>query len=149
MVGLLGRYRNQDTVARLERVLAGAGQDPVSSRTVRSPQRRLRKLSSDEVNELVQLRSDGTEINELAIKFGVNRDTVMRHLQNEGVPKQRWPGRTLTPECLQEAGQLYASGLSAIKVAQQFGVDRRYLRRVLPEAGFPLRAPGRRKASSD
>lgn len=145
-VGLLSRYRNQDTVARLERVLAGAGQDGVSDRTVPSL-RRLRRLSVDEVRELVKARNQGAEINQLAERFDINRDTVMRQLQNEGVPKQRWQGRTLTPERLEAAGQLYASGLSAIKVAEQFGVDRRYLRRVLPDAGFPLRPPGRRKSS--
>jgi DNA invertase Pin-like site-specific DNA recombinase len=99
------------------------------------------------VNELVRLRSEGTEINQLAGQFGINRDTVMRRLQKERVPQQRWQGRTLDPERLEEAGQLYASGLSAIVVAEKFGVDRRYVRRVLPAAGFPLRPPGRRKAS--
>jgi DNA invertase Pin-like site-specific DNA recombinase len=105
-------------------------------------------LSADEVNELVRLRNSGTEINELAERFGINRDTVMRHLQHAGVPKQRWQGRTLDPEQLEEAGQLYASGVSATVVAEQFGVDRRYLRRVLPKAGFSLRPPGRQSAQS-
>jgi hypothetical protein len=57
--------------------------------------------------ELVRLRSEGTEINEVD-----------------------------------------ASGVSVVVVAERFGVDRRYLRRALPEAGFRLRPPGRRKAQS-
>jgi transposase-like protein len=144
-VELLSRYRNQGTVAELQRLVAGAGQDPVSDRTVRS-QRRLRRLSVDEVRELVKARNQGAEINQLAEQFDINRDTVMRHMQQAGVPKQRWQGRTLSPERLEEAGQLYASGVSVIKVAEQFAVDRRYLRKVLPDAGFPFRSPGRQKA---
>ncbi len=121
----------------------------MSDRTVQSPRRRLRKLCSDEVNDLVRLRFEGTEINELAERFGVNRATIMRQLQKAGVAKQLWQGRTLSPERLQAAGQPYASGVSAIVVAEQFGVDRRYLRKVLPAAGFPLRVPGRQKRSSE
>jgi transposase-like protein len=102
----------------------------------------------DEVRELVKDRNHGAEINQLAERFGVNRDTIMRQLQKTGVPKQRWQGRTLTPERLQEAGRLYASGLSVVAVAEQFDVDRRYLRMGLPAAGFPLRPPGRKKAQS-
>lgn len=144
MVGLISRYRNRDTQYRLECLIAGEGRDRPSDRTVRS-QRRCQQLSVEQVRELVKAREQGAEINELAEQFGVDRSTVLEHLKREGVPGRRWPGRTLDPERLEEAGRLYQSGVSAIRVAEQFGVDRRYLRDALREAGVAIRAPGRRR----
>ena len=69
----------------------------------------------------------------------------MEHLRKRGVPNRRWAGRTLDDAGLQRAGQLYESGMRVELVADEFGVDRRYLRRELPKAGFPMRRPGQRK----
>jgi len=146
-VGLLGRYRNQETLARLERVLAGAGRDGPSARTVRS-QRRLQRLNMEEVRELVKARVSGAEIDDLAERFGIGRTTVIEHLKREGVPGRRWPGRTLNAAQLEEAGRLYETGLNLIAVAERFGVDRRYLRKALPVAGFTIRKAGQQKRQS-
>jgi hypothetical protein len=81
----------------------------------------------------------------LAERFGIGRNTVMAHLEREGVPGRRWPGRALNPEQLEAAGQLYETGLNLIAVVEQFNVDRRYLRKALPAAGFMLRRPGQQK----
>ena len=148
-VELLGSYSNPDIVSRLERILAGAGRDRLSTRTVRSPRRIQRKLTPDEVSDLVVLRGDGWEIDALAQRFGIGRSTVMEHLKRAGVTGRRWQGRTLSPEQLEEGGRLYETGLNLIAVAEQFDVDRRYLRRALPEAGFPIRRAGQQKRQSD
>ena len=50
-------------------------------------------------------------------------------------------------EQLSDAGRLYESGMNLITVAEQFGVDRRYLRHALPEAGFAVRRGGQQKRS--
>jgi hypothetical protein len=121
------------------------GRDRPSTRTVRSPRRIQRKLTPDEVSDLVELRRNGCEIDALAERFGVGRSTVMEQLKRAGVPGRRWQGRTLSPEQLEEAGRLYESGLNLIAVAEQFDVDRRYLRRALPSAGFAVRNAGQRK----
>ena len=112
--------------------------DPVPVR------RSQRRLGPDEVAALAEARQEGAEINELAERFGVHRATVIAHLERAGVAGRRRQGRTLSPEQVQEAGQLYVSGLSLIEVGERFDVDRRYLRRALPSAGFALRPPGRR-----
>lgn len=118
-----------------------AGGEPASDPVpVRRAQRR---LGPDEAAALAQARQEGAEINDLAERFGVHRATVMAHLQRAGVPGRRRQGRTLSPELVQAAGRLYASGSSLIEVSERFDVDRRYLRRALPSAGFPLRPPGR------
>jgi DNA-binding transcriptional ArsR family regulator len=112
--------------------------------TARLPQRRVRPLTSAAVDELVARRLAGEEIIPLAARFGVGRNTVMSHLRRRGVMPRRWPGRTLDPESLREAGWLYQAGVNLAEVADRFNVDRRYLRRELPRAGFVLRRPGRR-----
>jgi transposase len=94
------------------------------------------------------LRQDGWEIDALAERFGIGRNTVMDHLKRAGVPGRRWQGRTLNADQLEQAGQLYETGQNLIAVAEQFGVDRRYLRRGLPDAGFTLRRAGQQKRRS-
>lgn len=141
-VELLGRYSNSDIATRLERILSGRGRDRPPARPTRSP-RRLSRLTGDEVAELGRLRQDGAEINDLAARFGLSRSAVMANLERAGVPGRRWPGRTLSPDELMLARELYESGLSLADVGEQLGVDRRYLRRALPAQGVTIRAPGR------
>ncbi len=93
-------------------------------------------------------RTEDAEIDDLAERFGIGRSTVMLHLQREGVPGRRWPGRTLSDEQLQEAGELYISGIDLIAVGEQFGVDRRYLSKALRAAGFTIRPAGQQKRQS-
>ena len=78
----------------------------------------------------------------------IGRTTVMEHLKRVGVPGRRWPGRTLDTEQLEEAGRLYETGLNLVAVSEQFAVDRRYLRRTLPEVGFAIRRAGQQKRRS-
>lgn len=107
-----------------------------------------RPLSSAEVDELVQGRLEGQEIASLASRFGVHRNTVMKHLARHGVPGRRYPGRTLSEEELRSAGRLYQSGVRLELVGEAFGVDRRYLRRKLPKLGFQIRRAGQQKRTS-
>ena len=133
-VELMGRYSKLDIATKLRAILAGSGRDDLPARTTRSV-RRLPRLTEPEVADLVSLRQSGEQIDVLAERFGIGRSTVLAHLQRRGVPGQRWRGRTLPDDQLAEAGRLYATGLNLIAVAQQFGVDRRYLRQALPDAG--------------
>ena len=106
----------------------------------------MRRLSEDQVAALVAEREAGAEINDLAARFGVDRTTVMAHLRRAGAGQRRRPGRRLSPDQVQAAGKLYESGVNLLEVASAFDVDRRYLRVVLPAAGFVLRASGRQAA---
>jgi transposase len=109
----------------------------------------MRRLSEEEVVRLAGEREGGAEIKELAVRYSIDRSTVITHLHRSGVPGRRRQGRSLSPDRVRVAGELYASGVNLLDVAAQFDVDRRYLRRVLPEAGFALRPPGRRAARGD
>ena len=133
-------------MARLERILAGAGRSEPSDRTVRSLHHQ-KRLTEQEVRELAEARVSGAEINELAERFGIARNTVMKHLEREGVPGRRRPGRKLNDVQLEEAGRLYESGLRLELVAEQFNVRRHYLRDALAERGFTIRRGGRQKRS--
>ena len=143
-VELMGRYSKLDIATKLRALLAGSGCDDLPARTTRSV-RRLRRLSKAEVSELVSSRQAGEQIDVLAERFGIGRNTVMAHLHRERVPGRRWHGHTLPDDQLAEAGRLYETGLNLIAVAQQFGVDRRYLRQALPGAGFTIRRGGQQK----
>lgn len=123
---------------------ADLGDSPDSLTRMRVP----RRSSSAEIDELVAGRLRGEEIASLAERFGVHRNTAMDHLARRGVPGRRWPGRTLSDADLVAAGQLYEGGVRLELVGEQFGVDRRYLRRVLPELVFQIRRSGQQKRSS-
>jgi len=88
---------------------------------------------------------NGAEIGALAERFEISSDAAIAHLKRTGVPGRRWPGRTLSVALLEEAGRVYESGVNLIAVGEKFGVDRRYVRRALPEAGFTIRCAGQQK----
>lgn len=111
------------------------------------PTKRQRRLTGREVEELVVARRSGAQIDDLAEQFRIHRATIINHLERQGVAQRRWPGRMLSPERLQAAGELYATGLSLVAVGERFDVDKRYLRKALPEVGYEIRPPGRSKAS--
>ena len=108
----------------------------------------MRRLSDDQAAQLAADREAGTEIKDLAKRYNIDRSTVINHLHRAGVPSRRRQGRTLSPDQLQAAGELYASGLNLIEVGGRFDVDRRYLGKALPAAGFQLRPPGRQALRS-
>jgi len=103
----------------------------------------MRHLTQVEIAELVAARQAGTQIKDLASRFRVHKSTVIAHLERAGVPGMRWPGKTLTPEQVQDAAWLYQSGLNLIEVGARFGVDRRQVSRALREKGVLLRDAGR------
>lgn len=92
---------------------------------------------------MVRLRLEGLEIDDLAARFDMNRTTVIGNLQRQGVPDRRWPGKTLSTDDLKLAGRLYEGGFSQAAVGEQFGVDRRYLRRAFRSIEVVVRTPGR------
>lgn len=141
MVGVLAQYWNwAQQMEKLREQVVQSGRRGQESRQI---PRRMPQLTKEQVARLVAAREVGAEINQLATEFGVHRATVINHLHRAGVPGRKRQGRTLGPDQVRAAGELYASGVSLIEVGEQFDVDRRHLRKVLPENGFELRPPGR------
>lgn len=146
LVGVLAEYWNSaDQLERLIHKVRRAGERPESA--ARRAARRSRQLTEEEVDRMVGARVAGAEINDLANEFGIHRATVIAHLTRRGVEHRRRQGRSLSAARLQRAGELYASGANLIEVGNQFDVDRRYLRKALPAAGFELRRPGRQTSA--
>ena len=81
---------------------------------------RLRRLSTGEVEGLIEKYRSGATVKTLAEEYAIHRSTVMDHLRRHGIPRRsdsmRW-----TPEQLAHATSLYRQGLSAAAISSQYG----------------------------
>ncbi|MFM7536970.1 MAG: hypothetical protein ACKO91_14415 [Acidimicrobiales bacterium] len=105
----------------------------------RQLQRRLKPL---EIDELVVMYEAGSSVPTVAESFGINRETVMLHLERRGV-QRRAHVRKLTDRDVRAAAEHYGSGDSMKSLTTLFGVDATTLRRELAAIGVALRPPGR------
>lgn len=108
-------------------------------RTSRGPTQR--RLTADQVAELVAEYQVGADMNELAARWDVHRTTVAGHLRNAGVALRR---RGLSVEQLGEAVQLYGEGWSLQRLAERIGCDAETVRTHLLRAGVRMRRPWER-----
>lgn len=74
----------------------------------------------------------------LAKEFGINRETALEHLKRAGIAR-RPHVRKLTDEHVEQAGQLYATGLSLKNVAAHFNVNESTIRHEFTRAGIEVR----------
>jgi DNA-binding NarL/FixJ family response regulator len=135
MVELMGRYSNHDKVATLQRILAGQERDRLPARTTRSLRQTQHRLSTDEVQRLIELYTHGELINDLAAQFHISRTTVMKHVERAGAPRRR----NLIADRLDEAQQLYEQGWSLARIGQQLGVNATTVWHALRKAGVRMR----------
>lgn len=136
----MGRYSNQDVILlRLRALLAlpplsGDVRSSVVGRKVKQRQRRLRV---GEVDDLVAGYEAGTQIDDLADKFGIHRATVHAHLNRRGIDRRSSPG--LAPDQIVQAAMHYTGGESLLTVARRFSVDAETIRTRLRDAGVEIR----------
>ena len=131
----MGRYSNHDKVTTLQRILAGQERDHPPARTTRSLRHIQNRLSTDEVQRLIELYTRGELINALVAKFHISRTTVMKHVERAGVPRRR----NLLTERFDEARQLYDEGWSLAKIGKHFGVNASTVWHALRQAGVSMR----------
>ena len=81
-----------------------------------------RRLSPADVDDLIATYRAGATIRHLAAEFGIHRTKVAAHLDRHQIPRHR-EGTAWESGTLEEAAELYASGLSLADVADQFGID--------------------------
>jgi transposase-like protein len=117
-VEVMGAYSNRSVVSRLRAILAGQKDDRPSSRPHQSRQFQ-RRLSANEVAELVAAHDEGATQKDLAARFGIYRTTVAAHLDRAGITDRRG---AMTPEQVGEAIDLYNEGWSLARIAKHFGV---------------------------
>lgn len=113
---------------------------PDADAPVRRPQTplpaRVRKLLASEVAQIVDAYQGGSTVVQLAVRFGIDRETVRRILNQAGFPRRP---RGLTAEQVDQAVTLYAGGMSLARVGVRFGVDAKNVRRRLLERGVAMR----------
>ena len=143
MVEVLGRYSNPRFRPDYLRSLAVAPkQGPQTGRDVVRKQQQ-RRLSEVDVEVLVASYNSGETLIGLARRFGINRATVLAHLDRQGV-QRRQPQKLLGPEQFADVSRRYLAGetLTQIAVSMEIGVET--VRQALVDTGTPRRKRGRR-----
>lgn len=107
-----------------------------------------RRLNPSEIARLIERYQAGASVPVAVAEFGIHRTTVLRILERHGVPR-RPETRKLTDEQVIEAADLYASGLSTVKVGAIFGVDAETIRKAFMRIGVQLRSRRGIKDPSD
>jgi hypothetical protein len=97
-----------------------------------------RRLSELDVDDLVRDYMDGSSIGSLAMKLGVNRTTIIHHLDRRDVERRK-SVRKMTDRSVRQAAKRYESGESLKIVAARFAVDARTLAREFRRADVPIR----------
>jgi hypothetical protein len=100
LVEVMGRYLNPSDQGERLRDLLGivpSGYQTVNTRTKKAIHRRLRAA---QVEELVAGYQTGSTVYQLAEKFRINRETVSKLLERQGVPRRNRP---LSPVQIEQA----------------------------------------------
>jgi transposase-like protein len=95
-----------------------------------------RRLTPEQVQQLVSEYENGASIKELAGHWGIHRTTVAAQLRQAGV---RLRDQGVPADCRAEAVRLYDEGWSCQRLAECYGCDAETVRQVLQRAGICLR----------
>lgn len=87
-----------------------------------APPQRQRRLNPIEVDHLVQAYVNGSTALQVAAQFGINRETVLLHLERRDIPHRAFV-RKLTDADVSRAAAVYLDeGLSLLNVGALFHV---------------------------
>jgi DNA-directed RNA polymerase specialized sigma24 family protein len=104
------------------------------------------RLADGQAEQLVLAYESAEDMRQLAARFGVHRRTVATTLHARNVPLRR---QGLAEHDLARAEQLYESGWSLAKVAQEFACNAETIRQAFKRAGLQRRAPWQRTTVVD
>jgi len=102
-----------------------------------------RRLPPEEIEELVASYLAGVTAIARADKYSIHRTTVLALLERHQVSRR---GRVLTPDHIEQAVSLYASGGSCASIGKELQVNPETIRQALLKAGVAMRSPGRQRA---
>lgn len=108
-MGVLALLAKHELRAALEQMVGRATEDEHVP-TVHRPRQQQRRLGPDQVDEVVARYMDGESIDALARDYGINRTTVISHLERNGIERRRNP-RKMTDIKVQAAAERYTTGL--------------------------------------
>jgi hypothetical protein len=135
-VEVLGRYSNradqEQRIARLLQMALSESREPIS-KTIKQVHRR---LSQDQIDELVVAYRAGATLQELSDHFQIHRASISIILERHSVPRRY---RMVEGERLDGAIRAYQNGRSVISIADGLGVAGDTVRKALNRAGVKLR----------
>lgn len=97
-----------------------------------------RRLSAADIGDLCHLYSAGRSIDSLARQYGVNRTTIITHLDRSGIERRR-VARKMPDDAVARAAKRYSEGAPLAVVANEFDVHARTLAREFRQAGVSIR----------
>ncbi|OBK28859.1 hypothetical protein A5634_19660 [Mycobacterium asiaticum] len=97
----------------------------------------IRRLTADELDQVLELYRLGLSTYKLAQRFGTDRHTITSHLRRGGVEIRS--SRKLTPQLIEQATQLYSGGQSLAAIGKKFDVSPTTIGTALRKAGVKLR----------
>lgn len=125
--------------SQLRRLLEAVDADTELREAAEPPTRQVqRRLSPDDVAELVAHYQAGVRVPDLIEQYGIHRTTVLEHLRRQGVLRSP-DTRKLTDADAAEAAELYRAGWSLARVGKQYGVTASTIRREFLLAGIVIR----------
>jgi AraC-like DNA-binding protein len=127
-----------------ERVEATPKREPSLIDQPVRPYRIDRRLSPDQITELVTAYQSGTSTPKLCQQYGLSKWSVLKILNDHGVP-MRQP-RHLTEAQIDQAVGQYEAGDSLVTIARQLGSSPTTIHRALTARGVPMRPAGGSKS---
>lgn len=103
-----------------------------------------RRLKPTEIDELVAMYEAGSSVAVAAESFDVNRETVLLHLERQGI-RRRANLSKMTESQVANCARLYLAGGSMAALCEYAEVNPTTMRRELVKAGVRLRPGGRPK----
>lgn len=103
------------------------------------------RLSASQVSEMAKRYQEGATVYELAKDFRVNRETASLRLRAAGVAMRRQP---ITAQVVDQMVDLYATGLSAVVIAQRLDVAAQTVLNQLHRRGVQVRGPHERMCNA-
>lgn len=100
-----------------------------------------RRLTSEQVDQLVAQYQAGDDMAVLATRWGLHRTTVASHLRRAGVERRR---QGVPSERADDVAQLYGEGWPLQRIAERYSCDAETVRQSLKRSGVSLRRPWER-----
>jgi hypothetical protein len=107
--------------------------------------RTARQLRPAAIDQLVVAYQAGATTHELAVRFGIWRGTVGKHLKERGIDTR---APIIGPEDVQVAANLYRAGWTLRQIARRYRIGDETARSYLVAAGVQMRARGRQPPDS-
>ena len=109
--------------------------DPDSK--VKSYQQEQKRLSNDEISQIIEKYNAGATTYELAAEFGCHRRTISRALKKSGIEVSI---KTESKDGVVEAIlRLYDDHMSALDISKKLGIGEKTVRRILRDNGVRIR----------